>query len=61
MAQTLLGWFAARLVLLSDTHAPRSTFPPVLWPLVSAADLVVHAGDWMTASLLDELPATPRR
>ncbi|WP_238014607.1 metallophosphoesterase [Dactylosporangium sp. AC04546] len=50
-----------RLVLLSDTHAPRFRFPDSLWPHVSSADVVVHAGDWMTASLLDELSSRARR
>ncbi|MET7399062.1 YfcE family phosphodiesterase [Dactylosporangium sp. NPDC005572] len=50
-----------RLLLLSDTHAPRFTFPSVLWPHVAAADVVVHAGDWMTVSLLDELSSRARR
>lgn len=46
-----------RLLLLSDTHIPgRARALPA--PVVAAAeeaDVVVHAGDWVTASVLDEL------
>ncbi len=46
-----------RLLLLADTHLPtraRDLSAPV-WHLVDAADLVVHAGDWIEADLLDRL------
>jgi uncharacterized protein len=48
-----------RLVLTADTHLPRRarTLPDQLWRAVDAADLVVHAGDWVAAGLLDELEA----
>jgi putative phosphoesterase len=48
-----------RLVLTADTHLPRRarTLPHQLWRAVEAADLVVHAGDWVAAGLLDELEA----
>lgn len=48
---------ATRLLVVSDTHVParaRSLPAPVLHA-ADAADLIVHAGDWVTASVLDEL------
>jgi putative phosphoesterase len=46
-----------RLLLLADTHVPRRAraLPPQVWAAVDSADLVVHAGDWVDATLLDEL------
>jgi putative phosphoesterase len=46
-----------RLVALSDTHFPRRAkdLPATLWAAIDAADVVVHAGDWCTADLLDVL------
>jgi putative phosphoesterase len=46
-----------RLVLIADTHVPKRAraLPPVVWEAVESADLVVHAGDWVDISLLDEL------
>jgi len=46
-----------RLLLLSDTHVPTRArdLPVAVWEAVDAADLVVHAGDWMEPSLLDAL------
>jgi putative phosphoesterase len=48
-----------RLLLLADTHVPRRArdLPAAVWAAVDAADLVVHAGDWVDARLLDELSA----
>lgn len=47
----------ARLVLLADTHLPKRArdLPDEVWAAVDAADVVVHAGDWVTASLIDAL------
>ncbi len=42
-----------RLLLLADTHA--RPLPDEVWRAVDAADLVVHAGDFVTADLLDQL------
>ena len=39
-----------RLVLTSDTHARE--LPASLWAAVDAADVVVHAGDWVSESSL---------
>jgi putative phosphoesterase len=46
-----------RLLLLADTHLPKRAreLPAQLWAAVDAADVVVHAGDWVDLSLLDEL------
>lgn len=54
---------ATRLLLLADTHLPtRATaLPDEVWQQVERADVVVHAGDWMQASLLDELEHRARR
>jgi uncharacterized protein len=35
--------------------------PAPVWAAVDTADVVVHAGDWMTVSLLDALEARARR
>jgi uncharacterized protein len=45
------------LVLTSDTHIPRRSrdLPHPLWAAIDAADVVVHAGDWVDVALLDEL------
>lgn len=48
---------------MSDTHVPgrRRRIPEPLWREVDAADVVVHAGDWVGVELLDELAARARR
>ncbi|WP_430647360.1 metallophosphoesterase family protein [Agromyces sp. GXS1127] len=53
----------ASLVLLADTHVPKraSGLPPEVWAEVDAADLVVHAGDWVDVATLDALGARARR
>jgi putative phosphoesterase len=52
-----------RLVLISDTHIPARArdLPARLWVDVEAADVVVHAGDWVHADLVDELEARSNR
>jgi len=52
-----------RLLLISDTHIPGRgrRIPEPLWREVDAADVVVHAGDWVGVALLDELEARSRR
>lgn len=54
---------AARLLLISDTHVPARSreLPDALWRVVETADVVVHAGDWVTVSLLDELQLRAKR
>ena len=46
-----------RLLLLADTHVPKRALalPAEVWRAVGAADIVVHAGDWVEPSLLDDL------
>jgi uncharacterized protein len=48
-----------RVVVLSDTHAPRrwKSCPPRVAEHLRGADLILHAGDVCTASVLDELSA----
>jgi putative phosphoesterase len=52
-----------RLLLTADTHVPRRArdLPAELWQAVDAADVVVHAGDWVDESLLDALSARAAR
>jgi putative phosphoesterase len=51
------------LLLLADTHVPRRArdLPAQVWATVDAADVVVHAGDWVTVDLLAALEARARR
>ena len=51
------------LVVTADTHLPRRArdLPHALWTAIDAADLVVHAGDWVDVALLDLLEARARR
>jgi uncharacterized protein len=46
-----------RVVVLSDTHAPRrwKSCPPAVAVELRAADEILHAGDVCTAAVLDEL------
>ncbi|MBW4033529.1 MAG: metallophosphoesterase family protein [Acidobacteria bacterium] len=48
---------STRLLLISDTHVPARAreLPRQLWDAVDAADVVIHAGDWTSIQLLDEL------
>ncbi len=43
--------------MLADTHAPRRwrSCPPAVAQYLRAADLILHAGDVCTATVLDEL------
>jgi uncharacterized protein len=52
-----------RLLLLADTHVPRRAqdLPAQVWHEVVQADVVLHAGDWVEAGLLDELTAKAAR
>ena len=45
------------LLLISDTHLPRRArdLPAEVWAAVDAADVVVHAGDWVDGATLDLL------
>ncbi len=48
---------------MADTHVPKRArdLPSALWAAVEAADLVIHAGDWVDVELLDRLEARSRR
>lgn len=47
------------LVAVADTHVPKRArdLPAQVWAAIDAADVVVHAGDWVGADLLDEFEA----
>jgi putative phosphoesterase len=51
-----------RLLIMADTHVPAraADLPAQLWHAVDAADLVIHAGDWVEVGLLDRLTARSR-
>ena len=48
-----------RLLIVSDTHVPTRArqLPSAVIEAADAVDLVIHAGDWIAASVLDELEA----
>ena len=52
-----------RLLLIADTHVPKRArdLPASVWDEVSSADVVIHAGDWVDVSLLDDLERRARR
>ncbi|NJP32520.1 metallophosphoesterase family protein [Micromonospora thermarum] len=52
-----------RLVITADTHVPKRArdLPAPLWAAIDAADVVVHAGDWVDEVLLDAMAARARR
>ena len=52
-----------RLLLVSDTHIRKRarTLPDQVWAAVADADVVFHAGDWVTAELLDDFERRSRR
>jgi uncharacterized protein len=52
-----------RLLLIADTHVPKRArdLPTQVWDEVDNADVVIHAGDWVTPDLLDELEARAAR
>ena len=51
------------LVLLADTHVPGRArdLPASVWAAVEAADVVIHAGDWVSEALLDQVEERSRR
>jgi uncharacterized protein len=51
------------LVLISDTHLPirAKKLPAAVWDAIDRADVVIHAGDWVSVDLLDELETRARR
>jgi uncharacterized protein len=46
-----------RLLLLADTHVPKRArdLPARVWAEVAEANVVIHAGDWVSPHLLDTL------
>jgi putative phosphoesterase len=52
-----------RLLLVADTHVPKRArdMPAAVWDEVARADVVLHAGDWVEPSLLDELEERAER
>ncbi|MGC5019621.1 metallophosphoesterase family protein [Micromonospora sp. DT47] len=52
-----------RLTIIADTHVPKRArdLPAPVWAAIEAADVVLHAGDWVDVALLDEIEARSRR
>jgi putative phosphoesterase len=52
-----------RLVLISDTHVPKRArdLPVPLWAAIDAAEVVIHAGDWVDVDLLNQLETRSAR
>lgn len=52
-----------KLLIMADTHVPKRArdLPARLWDEVDAADVVVHAGDWVDVSLYRELKSRAAR
>jgi putative phosphoesterase len=50
---------ATRLLLVADTHVPKRArvLPDAVRRAASEVDLIVHAGDWVSVAVLDELSA----
>jgi putative phosphoesterase len=48
---------STRLLLISDTHIPgrARALPAAVRSAADGADLVIHAGDWVAVSVLDDL------
>ncbi|WP_409251016.1 metallophosphoesterase family protein [Bacillus sp. SCS-153A] len=46
-----------KIVVLSDTHMPNrgKELPPVLIKELKSAELIIHAGDWNTLEVYEEL------
>lgn len=54
---------ATRLLLISDTHVPlrARVLPDAVWRAIDAADVVIHAGDWVDVATLDAIEARAAR
>jgi putative phosphoesterase len=50
------------LLIIADTHVPKRAkdMPAQVWSAVDEADVVLHAGDWVHADLLDDLEQRAR-
>ncbi len=44
-----------RIGIISDTHIPHFSFPDAVWTLFDGVDLIIHAGDLSTLSVLSQL------
>ncbi|MGI8576750.1 MAG: metallophosphoesterase family protein [Nocardioidaceae bacterium] len=57
------GQPSVRLVLTADTHVPKRSrdLPDQLWRAIDAADIAMHAGDWVDVCLLDALQQRAKR
>ncbi len=46
-----------KVIVISDTHMPRMAkgLPPTLKEELKTADLILHAGDWQTREVYEEL------
>ncbi|PPA70722.1 metallophosphoesterase family protein [Jeotgalibacillus proteolyticus] len=46
-----------KIIVLSDTHMPRMAkkLPSALIPHLNEADAIIHAGDWQTKEIAEEL------
>lgn len=51
------------MLLLADTHVPKRAkkLPDEIWAAVDAADVVVHAGDWVDIALFEQLHSRSAR
>lgn len=54
---------STKLLLLADTHLPKRArdLPAQVWQAIADADVVIHAGDWVSEALLDALEQRARR
>lgn len=52
-----------RLLLIADTHVPKRArdLPSQVWDEVGAADVVIHAGDWVNLELFEALEGRSQR
>lgn len=57
------GLVPTSLLLISDTHVPTRArrLPDAVWRAIDAADVVVHAGDWVDLATLDAIEARAAR
>jgi putative phosphoesterase len=53
----------SRLLLLADTHVPKRgrDLSADVWREVEAADVVLHAGDWVSLAFFEELERRAQR
>lgn len=51
------------LLFISDTHVPHRArdIPAELWAAIGTADVVFHAGDWVSTGFLDRIEASAAR